>query len=327
MKAASVTMAGTDSAPRRDDPRAAPAPSIFIVVATKGRPGPTATLCRFLARQTRPIAEVHIVGSEASDVVGLDNCVPGLALDIVVAGAAGCSLQRNVALTSLFDRAEPPADDDLIVFFDDDFRPADDWLENAVRVMQRSPDVIGLSGHALGDGVCGDALTEDDARDLIAGRRPPESHWASGADERPIVALYGCNMAIRARVLRGERFDENLPLYSWQEDMDLAGRIVAQGRVIYTPECRGVHLGSKSGRTSGVRFGYSQVANPIYLWRKGTVRPLRALRFAGRALLGNSVRSLREHRLFDYRGRFSGNLIALADLVRGRMDPRRILEL
>ncbi|MGI4877536.1 MAG: glycosyltransferase family 2 protein [Janthinobacterium lividum] len=326
MIVASATMASADPI-KRVDVRAPTAPVIFVVVATKGRAGPTATLCRFLARQTVPIAAVHVVGSEAADVAGLDGCVPGLALDIVVAGAAGCSLQRNVALASLFDRADAPSDNDLIVFFDDDFRPADDWLEQAARVMQRSPDVIGLSGNVLGDGVCGDALTEEDATDLIAGRRPPEAHWASGLDERAIVALYGCNMAIRARVLRAERFDENLPLYSWQEDMDLAGRIVAQGRIIYTPACRGVHLGSKSGRTSGVRFGYSQVANPIYLWRKGTVRPLRALRFAGRALLGNSVRSLREHRLFDYRGRFTGNLIALVDLVRGRMDPRRILDL
>ncbi|QYE35054.1 glycosyltransferase [Polymorphobacter sp. PAMC 29334] len=327
MKAVSATMASADPVHRRDDPRVAAAPSIFIVVATKGRPGPTATLCQFLARQTVPIAAVHIVGSEAADVAGLAGCVPGLALDIVVAGAAGCSLQRNVALTSLFDRADAPADDDLIVFFDDDFRPADDWLERALGVMARSPDVVGLSGTVLGDGVCSDALSEQDAVDLIAGRLPPEAHWASGTSERPMAALYGCNMAVRARALRTERFDENLPLYSWQEDMDLAGRIVAQGRIIYTPDCRGVHLGSKSGRTSGVRFGYSQVANPIYLWRKGSVGPLRALRFAGRALLGNSVRSLREHRLFDYRGRFSGNLIALADLVRGRMDPRRILDL
>lgn len=303
-----------------------PPPKIFVVVATKGRAVATATLCGFLARQTAPIASVVIVGSEASDVADLAG-IGGLALDIRVAGMPGASLQRNVALATLFDGPTPPGDDDLVAFFDDDFRPADDWLEGAARVMQRSPDVVGLTGNVLGDGVCSDALSEADAVALIAGGLPAEAHWASGIDERPITALYGCNMAVRARVLRAERFDENLPLYSWQEDMDLAGRIVAQGRIIYTPECRGVHLGSKSGRTSGVRFGYSQVANPIYLWRKGSVRPLRALRFAGRALLGNSVRSLREHRLFDYRGRFSGNLIALGDLLRGRMDPRRILDL
>lgn len=303
-----------------------PPPQIFVVVATKGRAAATAMLCDYLARQTVRVARVVIVGSEPSDVAGLGD-LDSLKVVVRVADRAGASLQRNVALTTLFDAPMPPHDDDLIAFFDDDYRPADDWVEGAVRVMQRSPDVVGLTGHVLGDGVCSDALTEGQAGDLLTGRRPPEAHWASGKDERPITALYGCNMAIRARALRRERFDENLPLYSWQEDMDLAGRIVALGRIIYTPECRGVHLGSKSGRTSGVRFGYSQVANPIYLWRKGSVGLPRALRFAGRALLGNSVRSLREHRLFDYRGRFSGNLIAVADLVRGRMDPRRILEL
>ena len=33
---------------------------------------------------------------------------------------------------------------------------------------------------------------------------------------------------------------------------------------------RGVHLGNKRGRVSGLRFGYSQIANPIYLLQKGT---------------------------------------------------------
>ncbi len=307
-----------------DAPRAT---AIHVVVATKGRAAATAILCDYLARQTVRPTSVVIVGSEAADVAGLADADTGLNLRIVVAGAAGASLQRNRALTALFDGDDAPADDALIAFFDDDYRPADDWLAQAARFMAEHPDVVGLTGTMLGDGVKSDALTEADAADLIAGRAAPRRHWASGAEVREIVALYGCNMAVRARALRSERFDENLPLYSWQEDMDLSGRIVRFGRVVYLPLCRGVHLGSKSGRTSGVRLGYSQVANPIYLARKGSCRPARALRFAGRALLANGVRSVRTHRLFDYRGRFAGNLIALGDLLRGRLDPRRILEL
>lgn len=303
------------------------APRLHVVVATKGRAAATAILCAYLTRQTAPIASVVIVGSDAADVAGVGAAAPGLPLDIIVAGAAGASLQRNRALAALFDTGSPPGDDDLIAFFDDDYRPADDWLANAARFMAARPDVVGVTGLMLGDGVKSEALSENDAADLIAGRAPPRPHWASGAEVRDIVALYGCNMAVRAKALRAERFDEMLPLYSWQEDMDLSGRIVRFGRVVYLPACRGVHLGSKSGRTSGVRLGYSQVANPIYLARKGSCRPARTLRFVTRALLGNAVRSVRTHPLFDYRGRFTGNLIAIADLIRGRLDPRRILAL
>ncbi|AZO77314.1 hypothetical protein B5U98_17255 [Bosea sp. Tri-39] len=43
---------------------------------------------------------------------------------------------------------------------------------------------------------------------------------------------------------------------------------------------RGVHRAVKRGRTSGLRVGYSQIANTVYLARKGTMRRLRALRLS-----------------------------------------------
>ncbi len=308
-------------------PPAEPMPAIYVIVATKGRAEATATLCAFLARQTAPIAAIHIVGSNAGDVAGLAELRLGLNLTVIVAGAAGASYQRNRAIAALFDGEAAPADDDLVVFFDDDYRPADNWLENAAQFMAAAPDIVGMTGTVLADGVKTAGLSEADAVEYLAGHRPPQEHWASWTAPREVTALYGCNMAVRARALRAERFDENLPLYSWQEDLDLSGRIVRLGRVVYTPVCRGVHLGSKSGRTSGVRLGYSQIANPVYLARKGSCPTPRALRFVGRALIGNAARSTRTNELFDFRGRFRGNLIALADLIRGRIDPRRILEL
>jgi hypothetical protein len=44
-----------------------------------------------------------------------------------------------------------------------------------------------------------------------------------------------------------------------------------------------------------------------------------------RNLVANAVRSLRPEPWVDRRGRLRGNVLAVADLVRGRLDPRRVL--
>jgi hypothetical protein len=142
-----------------------------------------------------------------------------------------------------------------------------------------------------------------------------------------VGSLYGCNMAFAASVCRTLRFDESLPLYGWQEDCDYTGQARRKGRTIIMPECRGVHLGVKAGRQSGVKFGYSQIANPIHIARRRNMTAKRAAVFIMRALAANTLRSLPTPGLFDYRGRLAGNLRAIVDLGLGRCDPRRILSL
>ena len=95
------------------------------------------------------------------------------------------------------------------------------------------------------------------------------------------------------------------------------------GRVIYFPGCRGVHLGVRSGRSSGVRLGYSQIANPVYLMKKGTMGYKAGVQHIARALASNTVRSLGKHPYVDYRGRPLGNMRAVWDVLCCRSDPRR----
>src|SRR6185436_561497 len=113
----------------------------------------------------------------------------------------------------------------------------------------------------------------------------------------------------------------------WQEDIDFSRQLAAWGRVVRAEALTGVHLGEKRGRVSGIKFVYSQVATPIYLMRKGTV----SISFGGptvvRNLLANTVRSLRPESYIDRAGRLKGTFLALADLLRGRLHPGRILEL
>jgi hypothetical protein len=299
----------------------------FVIIATKGRPRETARLLDYLAVQTLPATRIYICGTGPADIelagqhpLALDGTVRAFVSDQM-----GSTWQRNAASRHML---ADGGDQDFAAFFDDDFVPAADWLARCADYFSAMPDVATLTGQVLADGVRQASLSYEDADAYIAGARPAEKHWASGDAVRDISAVYGCNMAARLNVVRECPFDERLPLYAWQEDRDFTGQVLKYGRAIYAPNCRGVHLGVKAGRTSGLRFGYSQVANPIYLSGKKTMTPRVAARFVGRALASNTIKTvLRRTALFDYPGRLRGNVMALADLVRGRCIPERILDL
>lgn len=250
-------------------------------------------------------------------------------LEIILSPRPGLCIQRNLGLDALRRRGlfDEGAEESFVVFFDDDFRPASDWLSHCAELMTTSRSVAALSGRVLADGVHGTPLSETDAVAFLSGAAPPRQHWASGRETRDLGSMYGCNMAFRSVVFASSRFDENLPLYGWQEDQDMTSQARRWGRTIYYPKCRGVHLGSKSARVSGVRFGYSQVANPLYLVTKGTMSRRKTTEFLAKHLVSNTIRSVTSAQTVDYPGRLKGNLLALVDVVRGRCHPTRILDL
>lgn len=301
----------------------------YVIIATKGRAKDVYELIGWLQGQTLAARHVVVVGAQADDVTGLaahPHAASGR-LSVMLAERAGLTVQRNHGLNFLADQGWLDKGPCMVAFFDDDFRPALNWLEEARRFFETQPDVVGLTGRVLADGAQGDPLTSADAMDYLTGRREPERHWASGPTVRSLHSLYGCNMAFRDVVVRRCRFDESLPFYGWQEDQDYTGQAARMGRTVYMPHCDGVHLGTRSGRVSGLRFGYSQIANPLYLMRKGTMPAGKAWRFMSRQLAANAVRSLIRHAEVDYRGRFRGNMQALADVMTGRCSPGRVVDL
>jgi len=302
-----------------------------VVIATKGRAEALGPLLDGLSEQTVLPSSVTFVGTCERDVEGVlqHPFCARCSVTVLTAKSPGLCIQRNCGVEHLRAHldASCPSTPFFVVFFDDDYRPAHDWLEQAKRVFEAQPDVAGLTGRVLADGVHGDPIGEDAGKDYLSGRRSPEAHWATGDEPRSLTSMYGCNMAFRDSVIRSCRFDENLPLYGWQEDRDYTSQASRLGRTIYLPGCRGVHLGSKSGRISGLRFGYSQIANPFYMWRKGTISARNGMRFVVRHLLSNSVRTLQSNERHDYPGRLKGNVMALTDLVRGSCHPTRILNM
>ncbi len=287
---------------------------LAVAIATLGRREQVARLVEFLGRQSRPPDEIVISAPDATHVALPEN--PPFPTRAIF-GPTGLCAQRNTALDDLGDRF------DVIAFLDDDFIPATDYLAGVVSAFAANPDFTVVMGRVIRDGATTAGL---DWNEALAALATPES----GPPPRPVVdhvGAYGCNMSIRADRIRGARFDERLVLYGWQEDIDFTSRLRARGRVVCVAELRGVHLGLKAGRVSGTRFGYSQVVNPIYLLRKRTMPPGFALRLVTRNLVANLVRSLRPEPYVDRRGRLRGNILALAHVLRGRIEPEHVLRL
>lgn len=236
---------------------------------------------------------------------------------------SGSSRQRN----ALLDAAR---DCDLIVFFDDDFFPRSDYLKAIEQVFLAAPRVVIATGAVIADGIRGPGIPPAQGREILS----RDTYNDPAPKFSPIFGAYGCNMTVRMEVVRRNaiRFDERLPLYGWQEDVDLACRLGAFGDVVGTESARGVHLGVKAGRGPGVRLGYSQVANPLYIHRKlrslgtDTYSLSHALKLVSRNVLANMAHAFRPEPFVDRRGRLKGNLLAFRDLLNRRLAPERILE-
>ncbi|WGJ14637.1 glycosyltransferase family 2 protein [Methylocapsa sp. D3K7] len=290
---------------------------IAVGIATAGRRVILAETLLELTRQTR-LPEAVLICPAAADDFDTSQ-TPKLPFGVkVVTGSRGSSAQRNAIL----DAAQQF---DIVMFFDDDFFAAPTYLAELEACFAANPSVVVATGRTLADDIKGPGLQAGEARTIIASFVPSD-------EALPLTdhyAGYGCNMAVRLDPVRthGLRFDENLPLYGWAEDVDFSRQLAAYGRIVKNRRMTGVHLGIKGGRTSGIRFGYSQIANPYYLWRKGTTRGGGALSQLVRNVLVNIIKSIRPEPWIDRRGRALGNLLGLADFFRGRLDPRRILKL
>lgn len=287
-----------------------------VIIASLGRPKNVAALLDRLAGQTQLPQQVVLSMESAADAPP-DADYPFELTRLY--GPRGSCQQRNRGLDRLRD------DIDVVMFLDDDYVPSRFAIAGASSFFEAFPQMAGASGRLLADGIGGPGIDLPTAAALVDAedaRNVPASLTAS--ENHP--GLYGCNMAYRMAMIRGIRFDEKLPLYGWQEDIDFGGRIA--GPLVYTEAFYGVHCGEKSGRErNGRRLGYSQIANPWYLKRKGTMPAGFAHRLMLRNLMANHARLLRPEAWIDRKGRAAGNWLAIRDILLGRADPQRILEI
>jgi hypothetical protein len=293
---------------------------IVVVIASVHRPVELGRWVDHVSRQTvKPLEMIWVVTTDKDLPAAYHTHEPSPDLTII-RSPVGLTKQRNLGLAAI---TTNPA---VIAFFDDDYVPTATCLADIIGAFNAMPDVVGLTGIMLADGINTSGIPYDDAVSTVeAYERKKRALSAPVLIERD--GLYGCNMAYRADAIEGEKFDENLPFYGWQEDVDFAVRM-AKGRPIgWTDAFAGVHQGVKGGRTSGKRFGYSQIVNPAYLLRQGSMKWRKMLVMASRNFIANHVRSFRPEPWVDRRGRVIGNWIGIRDLLLGRIDPNRVVDL
>jgi len=138
---------------------------IHVAIATTGRPD---VLCKVVDRfkhQTRLPDGIVVVGASPDDIAGVE------ALDMppehaVVSPKKGLCCQRNVALSLLRGKS------DAVVFFDDDFVVAHDFLEKLEGLFVADPKLVGLTGWLIADGAQTGALSSEDAEAMLDAGAP-----------------------------------------------------------------------------------------------------------------------------------------------------------
>ena len=287
---------------------------LAVAIATLGRPETVRENLDALSRQTRP-ADIILLSVTGPDDVpaDLDDNV------IVVEGSKGLCAQRNRALNALEGKA------DYIVFFDDDYVPSRYALEGMVSFFDTNPDIVGMTGYVLHDDIKGPGMSYANATKIV--EEFDQQPRAKPRVLKEVPDLYGCNMAYRTSAIGEIRFDEALPFYGWLEDVDFSNRLTKEGRLVLTNAFAGVHCGVKSARSPGVRLGYSQIANPLYLVRKGSMGRPAAYTLMFRNLLANHVLTFRPEPWVDRWGRVKGNWLALRHLISGKLAPQYITNL
>ncbi len=289
--------------------------SLAVGIATRGRPAILRETLNELTTQVRRPDLILVTYAESSDIGETPASFPYVQF---LKSNPGLTTQRNTILSHV-------RGVDFITFFDDDFWPAPDYLSIVESVLLKHPTVTVATGHVLADGIHGPGLDHQQARRLL--KAVPTG--AIPHTFRSVFNAYGCNMTLRLEPIRTHRlrFDEKLPLYGWYEDVDFSRQLAAFGDVVHVDQAYGVHLGVKSGRQSGLRLGYSQIANPVYLAQKGSVGWSYAIASMTSRSLKNLARSFWPEPSIDRRGRLLGNAQAWRHLAQGAIHPTRILEL
>jgi glycosyltransferase involved in cell wall biosynthesis len=291
--------------------------STAVIIATKGRPREVSNLLDALASQTARPELIVVSACDEADIGS--RSAPPKNVELIF-GTPGSSAQRNRALSLIRGTY------DIVVFLDDDFVPSRFWIERVRLIFAKHLDVGTVTGHVLVDGVLSGGIPLSEGQTIVnqadSSRTMPTPNKYRVRAESP----YGCNMAFRSKTIDQLVFDERLVLCGWLEDLDFALQASAHARMIWTDLVWGVHLGVTGGRDSGVRFGYSQVVNPWYLMKKGTISPLGAFRRIGQGTAGNMLLICQKTHI-NRRGRLMGNMIGIKDIISGKWAPEKITDL
>jgi len=264
-------------------------------------------------RQRRLPGQIILSVPDEDDVLPETRALSGVS---VIHCGLGLTRQRNGAVDALAPAIK------LVAFIDDDVELHEAYLEHVARVFQEQPEVVLVDGRVLADGR---DISRARAREIVAA--------AGAAESRRVRAIgpdlaYGCNMTVRRSVLAGARFDERLPLYGYMEDRDFAFQCTRLGHLVRCEGAMLVHLRPSGGRISARRLGFSQIMNPVYLWRKGNYLSWRNVAWqVSRPLLINTALALAPGQKARRLSLLAGNCRAFSSILRGHIAPEDITRL
>jgi len=296
--------------------------TLGVIIATVGRKEIVEqTILSLSSRRTIPGC-VIVVGAGEKDLPDFGRELP-FPVHLPLAPAKGLTIQRNCGIRQL------PAWIELVTFLDDDMELHDDYCAEVENVFRSAPEVAGFSGYIMTNG----GIDRAEARTLLDNHQIHNEMPVFGFYPKRWPGFYGCAMNIRRRWLHVEQFDERLPLYALGEDCEMGFRLSRHGAVGGSARCPVVHLAAKSGRISEVGVGYAQIINYLYFAGKGIGYPQMAtywqhlVRLPLVNLFFRLFPALDQKKSIDRKGRFRGNLLALADAGRGRIDPKNLINI
>ena len=287
---------------------------VGVLVASRGRPASLAALLASLRSQHVRADQVVVVVTEPSDLPSnLDSS------STVAYSRPGSAIQRNVGLDILDNET------DLVVILDDDVLLDPQYIAIMRDAFASNESLVGATGYVLRDGAAEkQEISVVDANAMLQSN----AIRAGKTCLTNVGQLFGCNMVVRYRPGAATRFDESMPLYAWLEDVDFSVRLGRLGLLAHVWDAKCVHRGALSGgRVAHVRMGYTQVANPVYLRRKGTLPGGRAayIEKLARTVPVNLTLALSPHQGRWRRLRLKGNLLAYGDWATGNLRPSGVL--
>lgn len=297
-------------------------PSVGVVIATTGRKALiTETLISLLGRDSLP-ACIVISGAKEGDLPDIESFESEVNLILTLSPEKGAATQRNHGLTQL------PKDIDFVSFLDDDVEMHNSYFAEVRHVFESSPELVAFSGMVM---VNGD-IEPQQARQRLDAHVIPKGMPSFGYLRNKWPGLYGCAMNMRREIIDRVKFDDNLPLYSLGEDIEVGFRLSQYGAVGGSARCPLVHLATKTGRIAEVGVGYAQIVNYLYFVNKDIGYPRlrcyfeRMMQIPFANLVYTFFPQLDSYRAVDRKGRLRGNMIAFQDLIIGKAHPSRLID-
>ena len=175
---------------------------VFVGIATTGRRAQMGLTLAQLARQTLQPDRIVVCPAADADFDPADAARTTAPLQIVQ-GERGSASQRNAILRAC-------GEADLLLFIDDDFYPADDYIERLVQLFASHADIVLATNQPDLDGATGPGVSHDAALAVLR-QSALQQALAGPGTAVETYGGYGCNMTVRMATVSPDVAAPNKP--------------------------------------------------------------------------------------------------------------------